>query len=608
MGFLHFRTSSCARLTFGVSAAVAVSFLGCSEATNELGGSVAPSAAGVPGQGGPANQTIMPNVPALPGASPVQGVSPVQAVPPPSNPVVPAPAAEVTSEWSASGLRLVRLSHFQWQNSVLALLGIEVGTKLEEELTPDGVIDFDNAASQLIVSSTLREDYERVSEQLATALIENPAAMKRLAPEVGDPAVRAKTFIESFGLKAYRRPLSEEEVQTHLSLFNRGSELAPDLDPFAAGIMLTVRLVLQSPLFLYRTELGLEAANGRVVLSPYEVAAKVALATTAAGPDDALLQAAASGALGKDPAVLKREVDRLLNSPAGKASAQHFHKQLYALSRYDQISKDSDVHPEFTQNTPKDMRTSVELFLDDVYEGSGGLKALLTSPTQFVNSTLAPIYGVEGEFGEAFEPVDLSAKGRAGLMTNVGLLSVYAFEYQPDAIHRGVFVAENILCLPLPSPVDNVPPLPPEMENQTNRERVDSATGKGTCGEGCHSNWINPLGFAFKGYDALGRVRTMDGDQPVDSSGEFLLDGEFRPFANGVELVSLMADSNQATDCYTKRWLSYLQGRALEPVDDAYVRHLRADSAPGEVPIKQLIAQIVTDPSFITRQAEGSAQ
>lgn len=558
--------------------------------------------AGAPAPGAPI--AVAPPAP-VPGAP----VAPVTPGAPPVTPSVPNPVVALPpgSQWSATGPRVVRLSHFQWENSVRSLLRLERLPELDVELTPDGVTAFDTNANQLQVSGTLREDYERAAEQLAAAIVQDAAAVERLAPDAGGQEARARTFVESFGLRAYRRPLSNDEVNRHLELFARGPELAPDLEPFDAGLMLTLRLFLQSPLFLYRTELGVEATDGRIVLGPYEVAAKVALATTGTLPDEALLDAAANGTIGAgaDSAVLEQHVERLLNSPEGKASAQHFHRQHYALSRYNQIDKDRELHPEFSEGTPADMRTSVELFLDNVYE-TGGLTELLSSPTQFVNASLAPIYGLDGAFGDEFTQVDLSANARAGLLTNVGLLSVYAGDVQPDAIHRGVFVAENILCLALPTPVANVPPLPPPEENQTNRELVDSITGPGTCGEGCHSVWINPLGFAFEGYDALGRVRATDAGQAVNTAGQLPLDGETRQFANALELAATLASSPQAHDCYAKRWLSYLQGRELEAADDLYLKHL--NTGQDQLPVKQLIAKIVTDPSFITRNVEGAAQ
>jgi len=501
--------------------------------------------------------------------------------------------------------RIARLTHFQWANSVQDLLRLDQKPPEADEFTPDAIVGFDTNRSQLRMSGTLREDYERAAEALATRVVDDPDALARLIPAdaPADPTERARVFIESFGLRAYRRPLTSEEVSQYLTLFEQGPELAPEREPFAAGALLAIRLFLQSPYFLYRTELGQEDVNGRIPLSGYEVASKLALAVTGSIPDEGLLEAAAAGSLdpGNNLTTVGLEAERLLATPRGKASALHLHTQSLALSRYALIQKNSEEYPEFTTTTPASMRTSAELFLDDLYDADRGLKSLLTSTEAFVDANLAPIYGVSGSFGADFQRVDLAGLPRQGLLTQPGFLALFAGAHQPDPIHRGVFINQQILCLEISLPGVVLPELPEVQPDQTNRQYIDALTGRGTCGQTCHATRINPLGFAFENYDPLGRHRTTDNGQNVDASGSYELDGTDVTFSNALELVDLLANSPEAHRCYASHWLSYLNGSMPDAGDDPVLDELGTRSNSEDLSMKDVIRSLVQSDSFLTR-------
>jgi len=503
--------------------------------------------------------------------------------------------------------RVARLTHFQWANSVQDLLRLDEKPTEAADFTPDAIVGFDTNRSQLRISGTLREDYERAAEALATRVVDDPEALARLIPADAptDPTARAQAFIESFGLRAYRRPLTAEEVSQYLTLFEQGPELAADREPFAAGVMLAIRLFLQSPYFLYRTELGQTELDGRIPLSGYEVASKLALAVTGSIPDEALLEAAAQGSLdpGNNQTTVDTEAQRLLATPRAKESALHLHTQSLALSRYALIQKSSETYPEFTTTTPASMQTSAELFLDDLYDAGRGLKSLLTSTEAFVDANLAPIYGVSGTFGEDFQRVDLTGLPRRGILTQPGFLALFAGANQPDPIHRGVFINQQVLCLEISLPGVVLPELPEVTPNQTNRQYIDALTGRGTCGQTCHATRINPLGFAFENYDPLGRHRTTDNGLDVDASGTYELDDTDVTFSNALELVDLLANSPEAHRCYASHWLSYLNGSLVGSGDDAVLDELGARSNSEDLSLQDVIRSLVQSNSFLTRAA-----
>jgi hypothetical protein len=243
------------------------------------------------------------------------------------------------------------------------------------------------------------------------------------------------------------------------------------------------------------------------------------------------------------------------------------------------------------------------LFLESIYEENLGVNALLTSPTAFVDANLASPYGLSGTFGTDFSRVDVSAQSRSGFLTQLGFLALFSGEFQPDPIHRGVFINEQILCVEVGVPQANIPPLPDAQPSQTNRQRIDAVTGVGTCGQGCHAGVINPLGFAFENYDPMGRYRTTDNGAPVDASGTYPLDGVDVSFSNALELVQLLAASTAAHRCYAEHWLSYLYGRLAHPSDATVLDELAARSKAEEMSAKDLIRGLVQSESFLTREA-----
>ena len=501
--------------------------------------------------------------------------------------------------------RVARLTHFQWKNAVQDLLRLDAPPDEQvASFSPDAIVGYDTNTAQLRVSSTLRGDYQNAAEALAEQVASNPDAIARLMPRNApqEPSARARAFIEDLGLRAHRRPLTAAEVDQYLALFQKGPELAPELSAFAGGVRLVIESVLQSPFFLYRTELAHDTSSGRIPLSGYEVAAKLALAVTGSGPDEQLLNAAASGELeaGNVEAAVADHAARLLETPRAHETALHLHTQTFALSRYGIVQRDANNYPHFGEKTPASLKKSAELFFQNVYEEDLGVREILTSPTVFVDENLAPFYGLSGGYGSEFSKVDLSAQGRAGFLMQLGFLTLFSGEFQPDPIHRGVFINEHVLCVDVGRPAANIPPLPDVEPGQTNRAAIDAVTGPGTCGAACHVTVINPPGFAFENYDPVGRFRSTDNGLPVDASGVFPIDEKEIQFSNATELVQQMGESTQAHRCYAEHWLSYLYGRLAVGSDAPLLDELAADSKSENLSAKSVIRALVQSESFLT--------
>ena len=498
--------------------------------------------------------------------------------------------------------RLARLSHVQWTNAVRDLLKLSDVTTVAAAVTGDAVVGLDNDSASLFVGDQLRADLETAAQTLATQVTGTAASLAKLVPAGAptDLAGKANAFITSFGLRAYRRPLTTAEVQAYATLFNQGPTLYPGVDAFTAGANLVIQTILQSPYFLYRTELGTAVANGMVALSDYEVAAKLSLALTNTIPDDALMTAAGQGKV-HAAADVTAQATRLLPSAAGAGGRDHLHFQIYRLGAYDGIVRDMTVFPAFTTQTPADMRQEVLAFTRWIFDQGYGVKELFTSPVSFVNSNLAPLYGLTGSFTAAFTQVSLDATKRGGILTQPGFLSSYSVINDPDTIHRGVFINQRILCVELPPPDPNATALPTLDSTMTNRQRVEATTGPGTCGAGCHSTIINPPGFAFEEFDAVGTYRTMDRGQPIDASSSYMFTEGLKTFNGAVEFDKLLAQGIQAHACYVQNWMMYVNGRTVVPAEKPLVDYLAQVSQSGKLPMTDLIVDLVTAPGFLNR-------
>jgi hypothetical protein len=504
--------------------------------------------------------------------------------------------------------RVARLSRTQWSNAVRDLLKLTDISDVDSNVSGDALIGFDDEADSLYVTEQLRSQLFDASEKLADKVTGDATALGRLVPANAptDTAGRGKAFITSFGQRAFRRSLTNAEVTTHVGLFNQGPTLYPGVDPFKAGASLVIQAMLQSPYFLYRTELGTAAAGATTVpLSDWEVGAKLALSITNTIPDDTLLATAAAGQL-HDATSVSAQAKRLLGGATGTVGLSNFNLQVYRLGTYDGITRDATVFPDFNPNAPAAMKQEVLQFLSWIFTQSLGIKDFYTTPVGFVDSLLAPLYGVTGNYSSdpvMLTKVDLDPSKRSGLLTQAGFLSSYiSVGNEPDIIHRGVFIAERLLCKTLPPPdpkaVGTVIPITPGL---TNRQRVEMTTGKGTCGQACHSALFNPLGYAFENYDAIGEYRTTDQGKPVDAADSYTLDGQLQSFSNGVELSQLLAQAKETHACYVQNMMSYLHGRVLEDSEQMTVDYYARLSRAGMVSLHDLELAIVTSDAFLSR-------
>jgi hypothetical protein len=446
-----------------------------------------------------------------------------------------------------------------------------------------GTTDFTNNEHVLSVTNALWQSYQLASEQAADLVTSSDRLAKLYS------GTDAAGFIRKVGRRAFRRPLTAAEEQSYASLFEQGAAGSGSGSAFAKGSALVIRALLQSPHFLYRTELGDDGAQ----LSGYELASKLSFWLLGTTPSDALLDAAAAGQLDSADETAKIAT-AMLEQPAAADTMREFHRQLLHFDLYTTLSKIGVAG--YSDALNGELEQASYRFFDRVYSQGLGLREILTSTKGYVGPAMAAVYGVTAP-ANGLEERDLGAV-RAGYFAQLPYLALYAFNEQPDPIHRGLTLNLDFLCADPGKPVANLPPIPPLMPGQTNREMITTLTGG--CGMQCHTYYINPLGFAFESFDGMGRLRSMDNGKPVDTSAAYPFAEGYKQFANATQLMDIMAASKQAHACYAKKIAGYALQRDIVQGDLPTLDALAAVSMAGGS-IKQVMLALVDDPAFRTR-------
>jgi len=479
--------------------------------------------------------------------------------------------------------RMVRLTNSQWQHAVTDILRLSAPSDLAQgfEVPSALTTDFTNNERLLVVGERQFRDFEVAAEAAAMLATGSAAALLALSSET-----TPEGFVRVFGKRAFRRPLTHDEEVKYQQVFTQGEALYGA--GFANGASLVIRAMLQSPQFLYRSELG----RALEPLNAYELASKLSFWLLDTTPSDALLDAAGAGKLDSVDALVA-SARQMLEDPRAREVMRGFHDQLYRL---DLPFSDSWAGiPEYTEALHAELVESSYRFFDDVFTHDGGLRDILSSNRGYVGPNLAPLYGITPAPG-ALE-ARLLGPSRSGYFMQVPFLLFNGTEHLPLSINRGVALEVRVLCGAVGS-IESLPITPPA-PNQTNRQHVSELTN--SCGNPCHAGHINDLGFAFENFDGFGQERQTDNGLPIDTSGRYPFTEGVKAFADAKELMSLLANSQQAHTCYAKKMASYALQRDIVERDSAFVEALGKPA--GSESIKDLILSLIETPAFRVREA-----
>ncbi len=569
---------------------IAVSLIGCSAEVAQKTGMRTPVS--------PTNSTSAGGTPVVPEVQPI-ALDPNNATNPPLG------AAEAL----APSTRFTRLTHIQWENSVRDLFGLDSSTAFAKDFRADpltGAFLFSNNSESLEADSSLWQSYQGAAAKVAEVVVGDAARLATVLPPANsDVAARARQFITDFGARVYRRPLTGAEIDRYAALFTSAKGLYDALPDFESGVRMTIETLLQSPHFLYRVEASTAKHGDLIPLSAFELATRLSYALWDTTPDPALLADARNGTLSTSEAVAAQSM-RLLESPRARPVLVSFNAQLFEVQRYSMINPSATAYPNISAGFAQAAEQELRLFSEDLYfTKSSGVAGLFTSNDSFVNDELAKVYGLSGSsFTQAFVPVTLPAKERRGILTQVGFLASHANSVDPDPIHRGVFIANRLLCRNIGAPPGVIPPMPPP-GTKTNRQRVSDHTEQpGSACAACHGAIINPLGFPFENYDSVGGYRLQDRGMPVDASSILQIDGAPVSVNSALDLSEALAKSLEAQQCFAQRLLEFVFGRPRHANDSGVIARLAKNSFDSQQSVKSLLASLVTSQAFLNRSTQ----
>ena len=410
------------------------------------------------------------------------------------------------------------------------------------------------------------------------------------APDEGsDRVTRLKAFCTKFAERAFRRPLSDEQVRLHVE---RQFQKAKDPETAVKRVVL---LVLKSPEFLYH-----EVRVGQP--DPYEVASRLSLGLWDSLPDPPLLAAAAAGKLATRAQVAE-QAERMVGDLRTRSKVRDFLLQWLRVDQVPDLSKDPRLFPGFDAAIASDLRTSLELTLDDlVWSEASDFRQLLLGASYFVNGRLAKFYGIDLPADAPFTKV--TEKERAGLLTHPYLMATFAYTASSSPIHRGVFIARGVLGRALRTPPIAVAPLAPDLHaGLTTRQRITLQTSPSAC-QACHS-MINPLGFPLEQFDAVGRFRTKERDRPVDASGAYqALSGETVTFRGARDYAEFLARSEETHTAFVEQIFHYLVKQPVRAFGPDALPGLRRAFESNGFNIRKLLVEILATSALAPREVK----
>lgn len=389
----------------------------------------------------------------------------------------------------------------------------------------------------------------------------------------------ATEYCSRFVERAFRRPLTAEQKEVYV---DRQFEAAADVETAVKRVVL---LTLQSPRFLYR-EPG-KAGDA------FDAASRLSFALWDALPDQKLLAAASEGRLATREDVV-REAERMLSDRRARDKLRGFILQWLKVDQVGDLAKDTKVFPKFDATVVADLQTSLELFIDEIlWSPESDYRQLLLADHLYLNGRLSAVYGGELPADAPFQKVTLKSGERSGVLTHPLVMANYAYPATSSPIHRGVFLARNVLGVALRQPPDAFTPLPPELHpNLNTRERIALQTAPKDC-RSCHGI-INPLGFTLEAFDAIGRRRDEEKGKPIDATGSFVTrSGDQVKFDGSRDLAAFVASSDEAHEAFVARLFHHLVKQPVLAYGPDKLNELRRLFAEHDFNVRWLAVEIV---------------
>jgi hypothetical protein len=420
--------------------------------------------------------------------------------------------------------------------------------------------------------------------EVAAKVFEDLDRLSGSQPGKDDRSTKLRSFCERLVERALRRPLTEEQKQLYIeSQF----EKAKDEE---TAVRRVVMLALKSPRFLYR-EIDGEGDS-------FDIASRLSFGLWDSPPDNELWNGANGKSLQRRDQVAGVAV-RMVNDPRAKMKLREFFHYWLKLDHLTDVSKDAEQFAGFDRALLADLRTSLELTIDEfVAQEKPDFRQLLLNNDVFLNERLAKFYGSDSPADRAFQKVAFEPDARSGILSHPFLMSGFAYHNLSSPIHRGVFISRSILGRSLKPPAEAITPVPPDLHSDlTTRERVALQTNPVAC-RSCHE-MINPLGFALENFDAAGRFRKKEHNKDIDPGGSYLQQtGELAKFSGAKELGQFLASSDEVHLAFVEQLFQHVVKQPIQAYGSGQKEKLRDLFAHSDFNVNALLAEIATVAAF----------
>jgi mono/diheme cytochrome c family protein len=414
----------------------------------------------------------------------------------------------------------------------------------------------------------------------------------------------ARQILSRLARRAFRRPVTDEDLQPVLAFYDQGRARGT----FDDGIRAAISRILTSPSFLYRTEQDPAALAGGTAhrITDLELASRLSFFLWSSIPDDELLNLAVAGKL-RTPGTLERQVRRMIADPRAQALTTNFPDQWLALRNLEKSVPDFIIFPDWDLNARQSAVRETELLFDSIVHENRSTLDLLNADYTFLNERLATHYRVPGVYGSAFRRVPVTDPNRRGLLGQASILTLTSDATRTSPVGRAKWILTNLLNSPPPPPPPNVPAL---TENKADtapksvRERLEAHRANPVCAS-CHRN-MDPIGFALENFNAVGQWRAVtESGASVDATG-VLLDGT--KIDGPVALRGWLTEHPDVfVGTVTEKLLTYALGRGLEPLEMPVVRDVLRKAAADNYRMQAIILGIVESRPFQMRIKPASA-
>jgi hypothetical protein len=500
--------------------------------------------------------------------------------------------------------RIRRLTNSEFDASVTSLLG--VNSTFGQSFTPDTRQDNFSRNDAQRVDPVFITQLDDAAQKLASQVRPNIQNLAPCADKTAGAAACARTFLTSFATRAYRRPATDAEVTALLTVYTAGADGATYED----AIQTAIQAVLESPGFLYVTELGDTPLAANVTLDPYEIASSLSYLVTGAPPDDALLSAAKAGDL-SNPDKRQSQLERLLAMDPARTQVIRLIEEWLGIDVITQTAKDSNVYKKFAE-----LRDSMKKEADDfssevMWKSGGSVSDLLSANWTIAADPLARMY-LNIDDDNAAVPrtnnhVMFDSVPRRGILNQGAFLSVYAHATETGPVLRGVAVLRRVACFPIPSPstlnINVVPPLPDT--SKTTRDRFTTHVSDPACAQ-CHVN-IDSVGFTFEDLDGMGKERSTDNGLAVDSATTVATAHDFDGnFMDSAGLAQALGESSDVRACFARHLFRYAATRSDESVqgaESAFMSTAYMLPTGSQGKIKDILTAFVRSDAFVMRRA-----